>query len=84
MIDIPSDDVVFDPNKPDLLPCPFCNSKPMFRVTERRCDDDGMYEHPLTWYDIYCPCCGVKTIWSEDRNIPIRRWNMRFNVGEDS
>lgn len=82
IIDIPSDNVVYDPNRPDLLPCPFCNSKPIFRVVEKRGDEDGEYEHPLYRYKVYCEVCGASTIWSTDRDIPIRRWNMRSGIGE--
>ena len=52
----------------DLKPCPFCDSNQVFMRTTA---DDG------NWY-IDCACCKVfVNTYTKDKNLAIRKWNMR-------
>lgn len=77
MIDIPSDDVVFNPDNPHLELCPFCGYKPKLEYTILYGDEDGSFERPLDSYRVKCPTCGVHGQWWSERSLAVNRWNMR-------
>ena len=80
MIDIPSDDVVYDPYK-DIKPCPFCGGKAIF-ASEYKSDDDWniLNGHYHRTYMVGCTNCGIYTQEYSEKIKPFQIWQRR--VGE--
>ena len=80
MIDILSDDVVYDPYK-DIKPCPFCGGKAIIESAYQHDDDwNILHSYYYKTYRVGCVVCGIRTSEYSNKINAFQVWQRR--VGE--